>query len=177
MSKRGKRLPRPHPNPPKQGLFRVAIEHAWAILVGVSVIVGLVVAYFALRPDISVAPYVQLDPDNPFSMQFTITNNGLLMLHDVYPYCGITSVEMTGHSRINGGGTGGVQAPIAELRSKGTTTANCRIHMSNSLIVEAKVDIIVNFRPDWWPRRTAIHFPFSGTKDSQGHVIWLHQAG
>ena len=65
---------------------------AISILLGLATLLGGIVALLTLLPRVSVTPSDPVDPINPFSASFTITNNGFVPLSSVDALLGIGQV-------------------------------------------------------------------------------------
>jgi hypothetical protein len=144
------------------------------VIVGISVLVGLLIAYFSFQPDLSVEPYQMLDPDNPFSEQFSVQNNSLYALFSVRAVCRIPDMNVG-----NGAGTFhnvelGVGVVAQKLSPKDTTTVDCRSTIVGITRVELVVDL--TFGTKWWPWDKTISRRFVGKKDYLKRVQWIHEA-
>lgn len=122
---------KPQDRTPKARLYflrtKASIEK---LVVGTSVIVGLVIGYFSLRPDVPIEPSLQLDPNNPFSTEFIITNNGPLSLHDLTCICGIRYFKYSNDTFAQDSFTRRNQI-IEKLEPKGKIAFECPALMQN----------------------------------------------
>src|SRR5579863_4109288 len=138
----------------------LAISRTWAVIVSVSVLISLLLSYFAFRPDLSVEPYKMLDTRNPFSEQFTVQNNSLYTLYDVKASCVFDSMRARGNTFESS--SNGIAIVANELSPKESTTIDCPDIIYG--IDYADITIAIRFRRWFWPK-----------KNSFGNVDWFHR--
>src|ERR1051326_6762659 len=109
---------------PKTPWWRTAFARTHGLLGGVALLLALISGRVLFRPDVSLQPAQQLDPNDPFSTQFTIVNQGNFDVRDLNSACMFGDVETT-----NNVGISGVTRPslktISLIESKQTTTVEC----------------------------------------------------
>jgi hypothetical protein len=84
-------------NSPTRTERRMSGQTVLAILAIVIAAVGLV----ALRPQLSVSMEEPLDPAQPYSPTFRVTNSGLLAIPDIQVYCYADKFEFPGNNTFN----------------------------------------------------------------------------
>lgn len=163
---------------PRKGQF---LSLAWKF--GIAT-VGLVASavgvesYFAARPQVAFSSL--LDPSDPFSAPFTITNTGTISsMNNVTFRCVIRKVQDE-----SGGGV--VVAPagitptglnIPEIGPGETSTNGCPFPFELSApVVAADLEIIVKYRPDWIPWEREKSFRFGVVKNKDGQMTWMPRA-
>jgi hypothetical protein len=157
-------------------LWRMA-KTALARIIGIATLYSCVVL---LPADISVEPYKILDPSNPFTEQFVITNNSVYSLRNFEAACGIwnfrAKVSASQPPIEFGIGAGWVglldRPPIVPLLSRhDQETINCPAWVYDVKSVTLLIDI--RFNPPWFGKKNDRHI-FIGKPASSGTVEWLH---
>jgi hypothetical protein len=176
-NKRAKQKARPLPPPTQKKLFgQTAGAISWFFrgLLGLITLAG---GWALVRPVVRVEPYIQLDPSNPFSERFKLSNEGNFSIRDVSYFCYVKSAKGPGFDiddmRIVKN-FGYQKTMIAGI----STTIDCPL--SNIVEVDggryssATIAFSVTFKPDWYVwHKTRVEW-FEGTLDSEGRVQWLH---
>jgi|SRR5580658_8574442 hypothetical protein len=144
----------------------------------VVIILAFLGGYALFRPNVSVDPDLLLNPGDPFSTQFSVTNeNAILDVKDLQPFCRTINVVTS-----NNIGLFGLpprpSPPIPVLGPRQKTTINCPpwiggLGAGAGNVLWAYIEIDVSYKPDWWFRETQ-RFPFKGAIDSQKGVHWTH---
>ena len=141
--------------------------------------VAIVSVYVQLRPAVSVEPGIVLDPGDPYSTQFEVTNtNPIFGLTELQPSC-YTVRTLT---KNNVGMSELRSPPVPMVPSLGPgekTTTVCRPFIGGigggaGQVVTAYVIMTVSYRQDWWPFVKVQHFPVKGVVDVQRAVHWTH---
>jgi hypothetical protein len=166
----------------------------WAAIVGLSVILGVVGTVYALTPKIAVQPYGSLDPNDPFSVPFIITNEGTLPIHNVssnYMVNNIKGVKVGEEENacdscpkiqgINGIGSESSD-PISKIEAGEKTplfVGAMKLTRPNGEIIDtatasnAEIVITVKYRPDWIPWRQERHWRFVTVTNAEGQLVWV----
>lgn len=170
----------PTPTSPESSLQRfVALtQKCWKVVTIGAVFLSLTNILLGWAASVSVASFVPLEPRNPFSAPFAISNDGKFPIYEVQFGCYVVRADykppskskVTRHvTRLNG-------FYIGRIGSGETQTIQCHsIAMSIGPIREAEISIQVCFRPLLLPWRTAIERKFITILDSKGHFQWLKQ--
>jgi hypothetical protein len=145
------------------------------VLSGLTLLGGLAL----FRPHVSVDPDLVLDPGDPFSTQFNITNQNLLFdVKNLRPSCR-TIYVITSHNFGMSGLPPRPSPPITELEPQQKTTITCPPWVGglgagagNVLVAYIEMDVL--YRQDWWPVERQERFPLRGVRDSQNGVHWTH---
>ena len=169
----------PVTSPKKKKIF----PFLWKAFTCFAVILGVVVALYALYPKLSVEPDSYLDPKNPLKTLFRITNEGFLPLYNVKILSAIHEVKSKGEQRMSGSSDYKSRffnpIHVADKISYGESdTAFCAL---GGLKIPFSVDytdmaIIVEFSPPLFPFwRMERTFPFTTQKNIDGDVILVHR--
>lgn len=149
---------------------------------------GLVVAlltvvggWAAVRPHISVEPYLPLNPVDPYSTQFTVKNeNSLFDAHDINCVCWPRKMESgNGFSVLSLGMLPNVHHEIRVLKPGASSTVDCPsviggVGSYSGQVLYAELEIVVSYSQSWWPSTRTERFPFVSKRDVQGAVHWVH---
>jgi len=143
---------------------------------------GLALAsgYALFHPHVSVEPGILLNPGDPFSTQFTVTNdNRILGVQNLRSSCSTVFVE-TDHNIRLVGLPARPSDVIPRLGPQEQTTIDCPSWVSGfgggvRNVVKSYIAIRVSYIQDWWPLSKNQVFPFKGATDSQKSVHWTHR--
>jgi hypothetical protein len=146
---------------------------------------GILVGILSLLPRASVTPNDPLNPDDPFSAPFVVSNDGYVELNDVQFSCSPMKVETKNFwviDTVPGKEPGGVRETsldVGTLGRDGSTTVRCAISpaFANILPLEsAHRRITISFRPEWLPWRRTMTMDFILAKDTGNRFHWLHRS-
>ena len=154
-----------------QQWFRLSAK----IVVGLATCLGLVVALYSLCARIGVTSDSPINPDDPFSSPFTLSNKGFLPIYDVLFSCTLRDVKW------QDGGVMNIRTktnadPIKRINAGEATTTFCKFLPYNAKIKSADIEIEVMYRPAYlfWSKRSSIRF---GTvTESDGTLRWVPKA-
>jgi hypothetical protein len=148
----------------------------WGIVVSALTLLG---GYALLRPHVSIEPGLLLNPGDPFSTQFDVTNDSLVFdIKDLNPSCYTVFVETTNRVRLNG--LPPRPSPsIPWLGAREKTTTSCPpwiggLGAGAGNVTTAYIVITILYRQEWWPFQGTQAFPLKGVVDSQKGVHWTH---
>ena len=143
---------------------------------------GLTLAggYALFRPHVSLESNLLLNPVDPDSAQFTITNeNAIFSIRNVQPACRTIRVLTS-----NDVGLLGLPAlplpPIAVIGPGEKTTIACRrwiggLGTGAGKVLTAHIIVYVSYQQDWWPFAKTQMFPLEAAIDSQNGIHWTHR--
>jgi hypothetical protein len=171
------------PPPPKPGVRvfdRVfsGTKLLASLVLGAATILG---AWASLRPHVSLEQSTLLDPSDPFSAQFTLTNESYVLgVRDVTSNCYVLSVITSNNVGIEAWGRN-LPRTIPLLSPRGTTTVDCPpliggLGAGAGTVKKAKIVMTISYRQDWWWNRTSEQYPFLGLLDSQNVLRWTHRS-
>jgi hypothetical protein len=156
------------------------VKQGWKLVVGAGVLLGL---WIALRPDVSAQPNVVLDPSDPFSEIFTVSNDGNLSLYAVRLSCMLNHMNVRSRTGEVGASVNNTvvtlsNIEIPEISAKTGVSAECPVSGairfgSPVQLSDLTINIVVSYRPPLWYRREK-RICFHGAKDSRGFVHWIH---
>ncbi len=163
----------------QRGSFRKTVlgtRVLWGLILAVLTWLG---AYALLRPNVSIDPELLLNPGDPFSTQFSVTNENVVFdVKDIQPSCRTIHVVTS-----NNVGLFGLpprpSPPIPLLGARQKTTINCPpwiggLGAGAGNVLAACIEIDVSYGQEWWPSEKTQRFPFKGVVDSQHGVHWAH---
>jgi hypothetical protein len=156
-------------------------------LLGAKRLLGLLVfvltllgGYALIRPHVSLEPDLLLNPVDPFSTQFSVTNQNLIFtVKSLQPACSTQFVETSHKIRLTG--LPPFPSPsIPKLDPGEKTTIACGrwiggLGAGAGNVLTAYIEIDVSYKQDWWPFTKTERFPFKGMRDSQNGVHWTHR--
>jgi len=142
-----------------------------SLLIGASVMGSIAGGYTCIRPDVSVEPYVYWNEREPFSVQFRVTNLGLLPLYDMTFSCRVDTPPL--HNVVLTNFRDG-QFPVSRLSSKESTITSCPA-LFGLRPLPGDMQIIISARaPGWWGRQTW-KTRFVSRPDAHGVFRWFPQ--
>jgi hypothetical protein len=138
-----------------------------------------------IHPDVSVTPLIAIDASRPLSMQFLVTNNGYLTMHDISYACAIEKIK----GRITIGSYGGppglnessprLVAPQYKLGKSLPPNQSDSVGIDFAMfrraepIEMADIGIIISFRLGFIPFRQERLYHFVTQKCSDGKLYWF----
>jgi hypothetical protein len=161
----------------------------FATIVAVVVtLIGTLAAFTALAtfaPRFSVEPTTPLDPENPFSVPFTITNTGPVKAKQVKYMCSITEATFTRGLRIKESYFVDERyKSIAEIAPEERLEAPCpgfgpgiggQLGFGEKNVKEADMTLLLSYRGAWRPWRRTEQFRFIYMRGPDGEVRWFTQ--
>jgi hypothetical protein len=168
--------------------LRRALLFSQRTLSGTKVVWGLVVwvltvaaAYALFHPHVSVEPGLLLNPKNPYSTQFTVTNeNAILNVHDLDCVCWPRRmVSGNGFSVLSPMPLAKVHHVIPVLNPNTSSTVDCPdiiggIGAGSGEVIEAELEIDISYKQYLWPFIRNERYPFRAITDAQRSVHWIH---
>lgn len=152
-----------------------------ALLSGAATLLGVIMAALALLPRVSVVPSDPVDPSNPFSASFTITNNNFIPLGEVSAWLG-TGQVVTQPKKPSPGWIPNWQTRISKSEWKNhkltmderfTVTPADVVGLGPSASLEyADIAIIVVYRPWILPLHREKVFRFDTRRQTNGLLYW-----
>mgnify|MGYP001606538882 CR=1 FL=1 len=151
----------------------------WKLIVGVSVILGIIVSLLSFASNISVSTSQSLDPKDPLSMPFVITNNGPLPIHNVEILFGINKMTTPPpmNQTILNLNLGYAKPPIPVLKAHETMTFWCPpIFKFRYPINFADISVLVSYRPNFLFWRKTVPYRFVTVSNREGITNWYGKA-
>ena len=126
-------------------------------------------------PVLTVDAGAPLDPTNPFSYPFIVSNNMLVPLFGVTISCKYHKVEFEGGGTLDNNAAGSEET-LSIMAPRQKTTAPCQkgINMSAPL-KSGTVTIAVNYSPFLWPFKTSTIRKFKAEITTDKKTMWLPQ--
>ncbi|MCX5902591.1 MAG: hypothetical protein NTV89_03780 [Proteobacteria bacterium] len=170
----------------KTSKFLTRLQSSWryvmAFAAGAAALFGIL-SY--IHPNISVTPLMAIDASRPLSMQFLVTNNGYLTMHDVKYACAIEKIK----GRVTFGSYGGPpgvnqNSPrfVAPQHESGkslapnqsdTVSIDFALFKKADPVEMADIGIVASFRLSLIPWRQERLYHFVTQKCSDGKLYWF----
>jgi hypothetical protein len=156
---------------------RVLLSLLLAVLAWIS-------SYALFHPHVSIEPDILLNPANPFSTQFKITNESVMLaVRDLTSHCWTQSLSTSHNLSIwdpSGASARQVQHKTAFLGPKNSDTIDCAAVIMGGIgtytgnLTFGNIIVSISYKQDWWPFAQTEYYPFSAMQDSQGISHWMH---
>jgi hypothetical protein len=165
------------PEPPAQRLrWLRSIWSAGKILyAAIGAILGLLALFYELWPAVSIEPYLYLDPRNPFSAQFNITNESPYSLKNLTYRCRLNAVESELHVTIQGAeGRDESTHSIPQINAKQKISVTCPFPIEIGHLIKADIGFQLSYFFSHWQitKDTCFH----GELDIQKNLQWTYSA-
>ena len=160
-------------------VFRSRFVSTCKILGGALTLVSVLLTALSYVPKPTVASSAALNPADPLSTPFVISNNGSLPMHDVSFRCVIRNLESESHGRfVAPAGAIPTDFVIRTMHSGESATVGCPFQWMKltTPLAAGDIEIVVVYRPDWWPWRREKPFRFATARYSDGTLHWLPRA-
>jgi hypothetical protein len=172
------------PTPPKKAKSPAKRLHRRTLAIS-KVVISLLgicatlIGIWSVYPRVSVAPTGDTWNDhNPLSIPLTVSNNGIFEIYSAHLYCDVDYVwnfsHMVGIEDFNL--TEPTDLPVGDLAGGGSTTTFCANPfniMNAGDRVEARILLLLSFRPSFWPRQVSRPFYLQGKSDDKGKLHWI----
>jgi hypothetical protein len=198
---RGRRAPHRRPNrsqrSPKLNLLKKPLSFLprvkrpalllWSLIGAIALIFGVFVGYVQLAPRISVSASAPLNPSDPFSSPFVISNDGYLPIRNVQFLCRLSDVNaqppglnlsfenisVMGPDRF----LGDKSQKIRDIDPGGQATTKCNLSPLFPVmpIENADIAITVVYQPAFYRSQKVKDFRFITVSGSDGQLRWVRQ--
>ena len=147
---------------------------------GTNVVVGAVITFltllggwFLFHPYVSLHPDQRLNPSDPFSTEFTITNEGNFNIRDLTSTCIFGNVETTHNVGMYGLARPSLKS-IPRIEPKLSSTIECLsfiggIGAGAGNVRTADIALRVEYRQNWWPVKMTEVYRFEGKAGYRWH--------
>jgi hypothetical protein len=176
------------PTPPRKGILRwlrVLSPTGW-FWTSVSLFVALVGSYYLLRPQIEVEPDTALDPKQPMTTPFRITNRGVLPIYNVRKECGVKKLEtdQSTNQRFTMSELSIIDdtEPVIPRLDGGESTSvfipgeHFPFVTPDHPIVSGDIDVVVDYTTAIVRIHRKQYFRFETRKDINNEIRWYHKA-
>jgi len=145
----------------------------WRATVVFSVLSGIFVTIYALAPKIIVTPSTErIDPANPMTSLFNVTNDGLLPIYSVKFLCELKNVQNPSFDAKDN-----KVFPNRQDRSVLNPGEGAALHCGSGFFIgkihSADIALNVSFRPAYWFLHHEKHFAFRASVSSDGVIHWM----
>lgn len=154
------------------------------IFSGTNVVVGTFVTFlaflggwFLFHPHVSLHPDQRLNPNDPFSTEFTITNEGNFDIQNLTSTCIFGNVETTHNVGMYGLARPSLQT-IPQIEPRVSSTVECLsfiggIGAGAGNVRTADIALRLEYRQKWWPARMTEIYRFQSKLGTDGIVHWI----
>lgn len=180
MGKRSRKKNRSTPKQPPKNSYPISRvwKKAVSVMLGASAIASIISLLLSFLPQVSVRPEGKLDPKNPFSTPFVITNSGLTGINHVTFVCRLR------HATNDQGGKiiafdKGVRPKgfvITEIKSGESATTGLPFTWIGGTTASADFDFVIEYRPSFYPLKKQSTFRFATARQQDGTLVWLPRA-
>lgn len=140
-----------------------------------AVALGVATGYLSLLPRITISQNQALDPMDPFSAPFVVSNDGPLGINKVVVLCMPIKVEDTAHNLLSRYAVKRVPTiPGMEVGEKATVPCYLGVTLTHP-IETADIAFRVQFRPDFVIWRVHRDLRFSAMRGADGKLYWYPQ--
>lgn len=150
------------------------------LVAAVGLVGSAVGMYWYASPKVVINASALLNPVEPFSAPFTITNEGNFAIQHVTFRCVVLDAgdDFNTHIVMPHGSPGGSSGDvIPELNPSETSTVGCSFpFFFEHPVTHADVEIFVKYKPDWMPWHQEKPFRFAITRDTEGRLKWMPRA-
>lgn len=155
------------------------VQKGWKTTLYILGIFAIIAGVMSFLPKISVTPAEPLDPSNPFSAPFIISNEGVLALHSVSYRVHIREVQSEDGGKViiykKGITVSDFLISYFSPGEKATTGVPFPFKFQTP-IKSADITFVVIYRPDSLPWHGEQRFRFGLAKKSNNSWIWLPRA-
>jgi hypothetical protein len=180
-SKNGQSANKEAPQPEKTHFFRTrsTAKIFWKVVVAAISLLG---AWQIVKPIIHIEPYLQLDPSNPFSERFRISNDGFFAIHDVTFDCILDRATFLKdglpEGELSAFHLAGINSYRKIIEAADSTTTDCPLNtfigLPGTKYNSANIQLNVGFNLAYYPWRKKRSAAFVGQLDSEGNVRWVY---
>jgi len=162
---------------PKISWWRTAFDKTYGLLGVIVLLFGLIGGWVLFHPHVSLRPDQRLNPNDPFSTQFTIVNEGNFDVRNLRSACTFGDVQTT-HNVGMSGLTRPSLKTIPLIEPKQSSTVECPsliggIGAGAGNVMKADIALRVSYGQNWWPNDVVEVYRFEGKLDSNGIVHWI----
>ncbi len=132
-----------------------------ALVVSIVGVVGLVSGLLVFASRVSVSSSTPLNPSDPFSTPFFISNDGLFAIYDVKFHCDLRGIKFP-----EGGGVSNISIiddspSISSIEASEKATTKCMISIPDATRNDhADIAIVISYRPKFFPYQKNKKFRF-----------------
>jgi hypothetical protein len=160
-------------------LWKTNLGRFGSILANVAVALGIVTGYLALVPKVSVVQTLPLNPIDPFSTPFIVSNEGPFGINGIEIVCHLKYVESE-HAHFNDFNVW-AYGLNQQLDPGQRDSADCIFSdvfglPHGDIVTTADITMKARFRPDFLPWKQNRYFRFVAQKGSDGHLYWFPKA-
>ena len=174
--------------PPRRGIFgRIAnlLSPTGWLCASVSLMLALIGSYYLFRPQIEVEPDTALNPRQPMTTPFRITNRSVLPIYNVHKECGISELasDQSVNQRFTVSGltfTDATEPTIPRLDDGESTSVFFHTDRLAVLpghpIESGDIDVVVEYTTAILRIHKKQIFRFETRKDVNNEVRWYHKS-
>jgi hypothetical protein len=182
MGKNSRRKQQKNMEHPRKTNKKISVRTSiWKRILSLTFIVSAVASIISLclsfLPQVSVHPEGKLDPRDPFSTPFVITNSGITGIHDVTFLCRLRHATNEQGGKIIA--TGGVRPTgflVSEIGPGESATTGLPFTWIGDVTASADFDFVLEYRPSYFPFKKHVALRFATAKQKDGSLVWLPRA-
>lgn len=159
-------------NRPLSGFWKRALS----FIVGASAVASLISLLLSFLPQVSVRPEGSLDPKNPFSTPFVITNSGLTGINQVSFVCRLRHATNDKGGKIIANNVRPTGFGIAKIGPGESATTGLPFTWIGDTTASADFDFVLEYRPSYYPLKKESTFRFATARQQDGTLVWLPRA-
>ena len=158
----------------------------WGLGVAVTVWSGIAL-YHQFTPNLTISALSPLNPSDPFSTPFVISNDSLLPIYDVTIKCRLIDVKYVDQSlQVSSNTSWAISDAAKKIDRNESITALChlrgfisvkisRLNDTEMMISHADIAVIMSFRQNYTFWLTEKPFRFVTAKSADGQLRWIRQ--
>lgn len=148
----------------------------WTLIVSIGTIIGFVSSLMFFASRITVSSLNSLDPSDPFSTPFSISNDGAFSIYNVEFRCHFKDVSFPRGGGFKGFSVQDDSPPIAVIEAGEKATTKCVIFAPNiSIGSQGDIYVVVSYQPKFLPYRKEKLFRFIMKQGSDKQWYWFQQ--
>jgi hypothetical protein len=172
-----------HPQSLALPTLRQSASKIWRAVGAFAVVFGIVTGWIAVRSDVEVQPSFSLNPEDPFTTEFTLTNSGPQNIYNVEITCEMPYVVGRQNNVLWDNVLSDTGAlPVLEPKEKQNVSCYWGVRNRSQnpnhepQYTKATLKVKVAWRPSYWPSMRHSASCFKGEVDYSGIMHWAHIA-
>jgi hypothetical protein len=154
------------------------LKKTLSIIVGASAVASILSLLLSFLPQVSVRAEGRLDPKNPFSTPFVITNSGMTGINNVTFICRLRHATNDQGGKIIAfeKGVRPMDFVVKEIRPGESATTGLPFTWIGGTTASADFDFVLEYRPSYYPLKKQSTFRFATARQQDGTLVWLPRA-
>jgi hypothetical protein len=148
---------------------RKLLTTAWGLVAALSVLLS----YAVLYPRVTASSGAPIDENDIYSTPFTVSNDGLLPVHNVDFRCSPRTAGTLKFKDVEFKRRG---VPLHSIAAGEKVSTMCPRGIGFSDDASVDLDVVMRFKAFWLPQQQERRFRFASVRDSSGKLQWYHKA-